>query len=151
MRSRLFRYATATLVASLSTLGSSNVVRSVSGNRHGATPFPPMSVSHADAEGKKLFIDAITAKAIDDELMGAEGFSLDQLMELAGLSVASAADHFLKTTGNCTQNKILVICGPGNNGGDGLVCNIYHFISRSYNDNIYFRLGCCEAFATLWI
>lgn len=38
------------------------------------------------------FIDAATAQAIDKELMSEEGgFRLEQLMELAGLSVASAA------------------------------------------------------------
>lgn len=31
------------------------------------------------------------AQALDEELMGPLGFSVDQLMELAGLSVASAA------------------------------------------------------------
>jgi NAD(P)H-hydrate epimerase len=43
-------------------------------------------------------------------------------MELAGLSVAHAINHSIK---NFHQNekieKILFICGPGNNGGDGLV------------------------------
>jgi hypothetical protein len=128
MRSRLIRYATVTLVASLSTLSSSNAFRSVTNSGrsyrgHGTPLFSTVSVSHADAEGKKLFIDASIAKAIDDDLMSTEGFSLDQLMELAGLSVATAADHFLKKIGNCTKNKILVIIGPGNNGGDGLVRN----------------------------
>jgi hypothetical protein len=38
------------------------------------------------------FLDAATAQAIDAELMGETGgFKLEQLMELAGLSVASAA------------------------------------------------------------
>ena len=61
---------------------------------------------------------------VDEELMGPLGFSVDQLMELAGLSVAcSLADVYDK------RNKILVFCGPGNNGGDGLVAarHLHHF------------------------
>ena len=44
-------------------------------------------------------------------------YKLEQLMELAGLSVASA---FSK----CYEDKrdpVVIFCGPGNNGGDGLV------------------------------
>lgn len=46
------------------------------------------------------------------------GFSIDQLMELAGLSVASAIESKYK---NEIYKNILILCGPGNNGGDGLV------------------------------
>ncbi len=63
---------------------------------------------------------------IDEELMGHLGFSVDQLMELAGLSVASAIaeEHSPRT-----HRRVLVIAGPGNNGGDGLVAarHLYHF------------------------
>jgi NAD(P)H-hydrate repair Nnr-like enzyme with NAD(P)H-hydrate epimerase domain len=46
------------------------------------------------------------------------GFSIDQLMELAGLSVAaSLADVYPPDT----LLRVLVLAGPGNNGGDGLV------------------------------
>eukprot|EP00301_Raphidiophrys_heterophryoidea_P016715 c26346_g1_i1.p1 GENE.c26346_g1_i1~~c26346_g1_i1.p1 ORF type:complete len:248 (+),score=72.96 c26346_g1_i1:168-911(+) len=67
------------------------------------------------------------AQKIDEELMGPEHkFSIDQLMELAGLSCACAvAEEF-----NPTQHpRVLVVCGPGNNGGDGLVCarHLHHF------------------------
>lgn len=51
------------------------------------------------------------------ELFDQYGFSVDQLMELAGLSVATAiAKEYPNQSG-----KVLVCCGPGNNGGDGLV------------------------------
>ena len=48
------------------------------------------------------------------------GFSVDQLMELAGLSCAHAiSDAYFKKN---HQLRTLILCGPGNNGGDGLVC-----------------------------
>jgi NAD(P)H-hydrate epimerase len=54
------------------------------------------------------------------------GFSLDQLMELAGLSVAQAV---YKTHPPSSGPRILLACGPGNNGGDGLVAarHLHHF------------------------
>uniref|UniRef100_A0A7S0LIF6 NAD(P)H-hydrate epimerase n=1 Tax=Coccolithus braarudii TaxID=221442 RepID=A0A7S0LIF6_9EUKA len=56
------------------------------------------------------------AVEIDEALMKAPGFSIDQLMELAGLSVAAAvAQHYPMPC------RVLCVCGPGNNGGDGLV------------------------------
>jgi NAD(P)H-hydrate epimerase len=63
------------------------------------------------------YLSQSVAKQIDVELMGPKyGFSLDQLMELAGLSVSQAVHRV------CTHpSSILVCCGPGNNGGDGLV------------------------------
>ncbi|CAK9163594.1 unnamed protein product [Ilex paraguariensis] len=66
------------------------------------------------------------AAEIDEELMGPLGFSVDQLMELAGLSVASAIAEVYRSN---EYNRVLVICGPGNNGGDGLVAvrHLYHF------------------------
>ncbi|KAJ1640873.1 YjeF N-terminal domain-containing protein [Pavlovales sp. CCMP2436] len=71
-------------------------------------------------------LSAESAAALDVELMAQPGFSLDQLMELAGLSVASAVEkHFPRDT----HPRVLVVCGPGNNGGDGLVAarHLYHF------------------------
>jgi NAD(P)H-hydrate epimerase len=46
------------------------------------------------------------------------GVSLDALMENAGLAVADAVTAML---GNPWWKKAAVLCGPGNNGGDGLV------------------------------
>ena len=48
----------------------------------------------------------------------AAGTSLDELMEQAGLAVAQEAWLSL---GVVAGRRMLVLCGPGNNGGDGLV------------------------------
>lgn len=45
--------------------------------------------------------------------MSTGGFSIDQLMELAGLAVAQAV---YRVHPPATGGKVLVICGPGNNG-----------------------------------
>ena len=48
----------------------------------------------------------------------AAGVSTDSLMEKAGLAVAKRVRHHL---GHLTGVHVLVLVGPGNNGGDGLV------------------------------
>lgn len=60
------------------------------------------------------------ATRVDQELFNDCGFSVDQLMEMAGLSVASAVAKQYPQTDPSIQ-KVLICCGPGNNGGDGLV------------------------------
>ncbi|XP_072588640.1 NAD(P)H-hydrate epimerase isoform X2 [Vulpes vulpes] len=63
------------------------------------------------------------AQAVDEELFNEYQFSVDQLMELAGLSCATAiAKAYPPTSMSRSPPAVLVICGPGNNGGDGLVC-----------------------------
>ncbi|KAK9270535.1 hypothetical protein L1049_026116 [Liquidambar formosana] len=66
------------------------------------------------------------AAEIDEILMGPLGFSVDQLMELAGLSVATSIAEVYNSS---EYNRVLAICGPGNNGGDGLVAarHLHHF------------------------
>ncbi|KAB2076379.1 hypothetical protein ES319_A06G037300v1 [Gossypium barbadense] len=66
------------------------------------------------------------AAEVDETLMGPLGFSVDQLMELAGLSVATSIAEVCQPS---EYNCVLAICGPGNNGGDGLVAahHLYHF------------------------
>ncbi|KAL5068955.1 hypothetical protein RYX36_019842 [Vicia faba] len=66
------------------------------------------------------------AAEIDETLMGPLGFSVDQLMELAGLSVATSIYEVYKPG---EYSCVLIVCGPGNNGGDGLVAarHLHHF------------------------
>lgn len=67
------------------------------------------------------YLNATAAYNLDQDLF--KSFSLEQLMELAGLSVAQAVHEVLapKGSGNPERKKVLILCGPGNNGGDGLV------------------------------
>ncbi|XP_037080321.1 NAD(P)H-hydrate epimerase-like isoform X2 [Pollicipes pollicipes] len=60
------------------------------------------------------------ATEVDRELFSEYQFSVDQLMELAGLSCAVAVATHYPPAGEAPA--VLVVCGPGNNGGDGLVC-----------------------------
>ncbi|RWW61515.1 hypothetical protein BHE74_00031424 [Ensete ventricosum] len=75
------------------------------------------------------------AAEIDEILMGPLGFS-----ELAGLSVAAAIAEIISSMitspAEISQvykpseyRRVLAICGPGNNGGDGLVAarHLHHF------------------------
>ncbi|KAM6900070.1 NAD(P)H-hydrate epimerase [Xenentodon cancila] len=63
------------------------------------------------------------AQHIDEELFSEYGFSVDQLMELAGLSCATAITRAYPLASlPKARPTLLVVCGPGNNGGDGLVC-----------------------------
>ncbi|KAL3760920.1 hypothetical protein ACHAWU_009599 [Discostella pseudostelligera] len=81
------------------------------------------------------YLSAADAAALDAELMSTPGFCLEQLMELAGLAVAEAVynvvvgDAGTTTTGEEKKKHVLLVCGPGNNGGDGLVAarHLVHF------------------------
>ena len=86
------------------------------------------------------------AVALDQELFNEYAFSVDQLMELAGLSCAHAvAKAFPEHRGQ----RVMVLCGPGNNGGDGLVCArhlamlgyepVVHYPKRSATNKVYFK------------
>jgi NAD(P)H-hydrate epimerase len=56
------------------------------------------------------------------QAMGIEGA---RLMEHAGCAVAAAARALACQTGRWDRGPILVLCGPGNNGGDGFVAARY--------------------------
>lgn len=73
---------------------------------------------------------------IDQELFNEYKYSVDQLMELAGLSCATAIAK-VYTPEQLTNKSVLVCCGPGNNGGDGLVC-ARHLKLFGYNPEVYY-------------
>ncbi len=58
-------------------------------------------------------MNASSAAMLDRDLMGVPGFSVYQLMELAGLSVASAIHEVYPPR---MYPRVRVYCGPGNNG-----------------------------------
>nr|B3N0Q8.1 RecName: Full=NAD(P)H-hydrate epimerase; AltName: Full=NAD(P)HX epimerase [Drosophila ananassae] len=71
---------------------------------------------------------------VDQELFNDYKFSVDQLMELAGLSCAHAISKCFPTD---KYGRVLICCGPGNNGGDGLVC-ARHLALMGYTPTIYY-------------
>ncbi|KAH7925593.1 YjeF N-terminal domain-like protein [Leucogyrophana mollusca] len=80
------------------------------------------------------YLTARAAQQIDEELMSSAGaFSLDQLMELAGLACAQT---LAKVYGKEKYGRVLVCCGPGNQGGDGLVA-ARHLGMFGYQPTIY--------------
>lgn len=79
-------------------------------------------------------ISAQDAASLDKDLMEIGGWSLDQLMELAGLSVSQAVYRMHPPS---SGKNILVVCGPGNNGGDGLVA-ARHLSQYGYNPSVYY-------------
>lgn len=71
-------------------------------------------------------VTAEKAGKIDEALMSSPYcHTLEQLMELAGQAVALAVDDL---TGR-KKVPLAIVCGPGNNGGDGLVAarHLVHF------------------------
>ncbi|SOV09291.1 NAD(P)H-hydrate epimerase [Ustilago sp. UG-2017a] len=106
------------------------------------------SVSASSTSPLRLrYINAKTAQQIDQELMSPTGgFSIDQLMELAGLSCAQAVFECYPPT---KYPNVLVACGPGNQGGDGLVAarHLYHF---GYEPSVWYpKTGKTELFSRL--
>jgi NAD(P)H-hydrate epimerase len=76
-----------------------------------------------------------SAAQLDKELMSEEGgYSIDQLMELAGLSVSQA---IYTAHPPSKGKKVLLACGPGNNGGDGLVA-ARHLFHYGYQPTVFY-------------
>jgi hypothetical protein len=68
------------------------------------------SISTTTTSSELKYLTQKEAQEIDNELMNEQGFSLEQLMELAGLSVASAIFHAFPPR---THPNAFVVCGPG--------------------------------------
>ncbi|KAI5299661.1 hypothetical protein KEM55_001893, partial [Ascosphaera atra] len=79
-------------------------------------------------------ISAKDAPELDKDLMSEGGFSIDQLMELAGLSVSQAVYKVHPTS---KGPNVLIGCGPGNNGGDGLVA-ARHLTHYGYKPVVFY-------------
>ncbi|XP_006895814.1 PREDICTED: NAD(P)H-hydrate epimerase [Elephantulus edwardii] len=94
----------------------------------------PRTMAHVAVK----YLSQEEAQAVDQELFNEYQFSVDQLMELAGLSCATAiAKAYPSTSMSRSPPTVLVICGPGNNGGDGLVC-ARHLKLFGYQPTIYY-------------
>lgn len=76
------------------------------------------SVSQSMSSSTMKYLGQEEAINIDVKLFNDYKFSVDQLMELAGLSCSHAIAKCFPIAG-LSNNKVLVCCGPGNNGGDG--------------------------------
>ncbi|KAE8381429.1 YjeF N-terminal domain-containing protein [Aspergillus bertholletiae] len=98
-------------------------------------PFPALIRYYSRTT--RMSLKAISSKdaaSLDKDLMEIGGWSLDQLMELAGLSVSQAVYRVHPPSSGM---NILVVCGPGNNGGDGLVA-ARHLAQYGYKPSIYY-------------
>jgi len=84
---------------------------------------------------------------VDTELFEEYGFSVDQLMELAGQACAHAVVRAYPDT----QGDVLIVCGPGNNGGDGLVCARHlSILSPSIRPTIYYPKRSQKPLFEIW-
>ncbi|GEQ68513.1 hypothetical protein JCM33374_g2181 [Metschnikowia sp. JCM 33374] len=82
-------------------------------------------------------LSAKAAAALDTEIMSTGAYSIDQLMELAGLAVAKAIYKQYPPPQDASRSTVLVLVGPGNNGGDGLVC-ARHLKAWKYYEPVIF-------------
>ena len=71
------------------------------------------SATHCASIAGMRLLNQKEAIQVDEDLMMTPGYSIDQLMELAGLSVAAAV---FKAYPPSTHPRVLCVCGPGNNG-----------------------------------
>mmetsp|Transcript_20937 Transcript_20937/g.49728 ORF Transcript_20937/g.49728 Transcript_20937/m.49728 type:complete len:634 (-) Transcript_20937:237-2138(-) len=96
----------------------------------------------ASSDTSTGFLNAADAAALDVELMSPDigGYTLEQLMELAGMAVAEAVMQVVPTSSSSTNSKkkVLVLCGPGNNGGDGLVAARHLYFYGGYDCTIVY-------------
>lgn len=97
--------------------------------------FPHLLKSFCTVRRTMKYLNQEEAQKIDQELFNEYSFNVDQLMELAGLSVAVA---LTKAYPKGSDNPSVLVCsGPGNNGGDGLVA-ARHLKMFGYSPKIYY-------------
>ena len=70
-----------------------------------------------------------------DQQAEQQGFSLFSLMENAGRGLAEKIEPLLKA-----DDRIIILCGRGNNGGDGIVIARY-LLQAGFSVSICFPLG----------
>uniref|UniRef100_T1J3S0 NAD(P)H-hydrate epimerase n=1 Tax=Strigamia maritima TaxID=126957 RepID=T1J3S0_STRMM len=95
------------------------------------------SLTGMEGGEKFKYLGQEEAMKIDQELFSEYAFSVDQLMELAGLSCATAIARCYPLARMTKGSTVLVCCGPGNNGGDGLVC-ARHLKMFGYNPSVFY-------------
>lgn len=71
---------------------------------------------HLNAEGLLPLLSAESMRAADRQAIEEYGISVQTLMEQAGRACAATATRMLKASGG---EHVSVMCGKGNNGGDG--------------------------------
>ena len=108
-------------------------------------PFPRYFTGSQLPRRTMKYLTQEEAQNIDQELFNEYSFSVDQLMELAGLSVAVA---LAKTYPS--QREVLVFCGPGNNGGDGLVAARHLKMFVSLFTDVDFLISAKSPSSSLW-
>ena len=72
----------------------------------------------AAAARSPIGAEAMAGADLRAQALGVPG---ERLMEHAGAAVAAAVHAIAVATGRVGRGPVLVLCGPGNNGGDGLV------------------------------
>ncbi len=80
---------------------------------------------------KKLFTNAQMRAA--DKKTTESGVDGETLMRRAGIAIAEETERIAS---GMTNPEILVVCGTGNNGGDGYVC-ARKLAGRGFNDAVY--------------
>jgi NAD(P)H-hydrate epimerase len=136
--------------AALQTTGQRRIIRGAAGGLAlsltaraqtcSASSYTSKTMAQSPTASSLGYLDAQSAFDLDQELMSTPGFCLEQLMELAGLSVAEAVYHVVqerRDVQNSDKPHILVVCGPGNNGGDGLVA-ARHLVMFGYDATVLY-------------
>jgi ADP-dependent NAD(P)H-hydrate dehydratase / NAD(P)H-hydrate epimerase len=76
----------------------------------------------ATADRAPIGSEAMTGADLKAQKLGVPG---QRLMEHAGAAVAAAVKAIAEATARWRKGPILILCGPGNNGGDGFVAARY--------------------------